>query len=88
MVRGGLDKDLGEEPKGLRIPPAAKATNCDAVERHGMVWVWLGDRKADPALIPDLSPLDSDGAPPASGPHYVQTGAPPERYGAGNRAQP
>lgn len=59
-----------------RIPPAAKVKSYDAVERHGMVWVWLGDRRADPALIPDLSPLDADGTPPVSGPHYVQTGAP------------
>jgi phenylpropionate dioxygenase-like ring-hydroxylating dioxygenase large terminal subunit len=58
-----------------RIPPAAKVNSYDAVERHGMVWVWLGDRQADPSLIPDLSPLDSDGAPNGSGPHYVQTGA-------------
>lgn len=58
-----------------RIPPAAKIKSYDAVERHGMVWVWLGERKADPALIPDLSPLDSDGTPSAGAPHYVQTGA-------------
>ena len=58
-----------------RIPPAAKVKSYRAIERHGMVWVWLGEREADPALIPDLSPLESDGRPPASGPHYVQTGA-------------
>jgi nitrite reductase/ring-hydroxylating ferredoxin subunit len=58
-----------------RIPPAAKVKTYTALERHGMVWVWLGDRQADPALIPDLSPLDTDGTPPASGPHYVQTGS-------------
>lgn len=57
-----------------RIPPAAKVKSYRAEERHGMVWVWLGDREADPALIPDLSPLESDGTPPASGPHYVPTG--------------
>jgi phenylpropionate dioxygenase-like ring-hydroxylating dioxygenase large terminal subunit len=58
-----------------RIPPAAKVKSYPAIQRHGMVWVWLGNREADPALIPDLSPLDCDGTPPASGPHYVQTGA-------------
>jgi nitrite reductase/ring-hydroxylating ferredoxin subunit len=58
-----------------RIPPAAKVNSYAAVERHGMVWVWLGARKADPALIPDLSPLDSDGTPSSSGPQYVPTGA-------------
>ena len=58
-----------------RIPPAAKVKSYVAVQRHGMVWIWLGDRKADPDLIPDLSPLDADGTPPENGPHYVQTGA-------------
>lgn len=56
-----------------RIPPAAKVKSYAAEERHGMVWVWLGDRPADPALIPDLAPLESDGSRPASGPHYVPT---------------
>lgn len=57
-----------------RIPPAAKVKSYAVEERHGMVWVWLGDRKADPALIPELSLLESDGTPPDSGPHYVPTG--------------
>jgi vanillate O-demethylase monooxygenase subunit len=56
--------------------PAAKAKSYAAAERHGMVWVWLGDATPDPALIPDLSPCDSDGSPPAEGPHYVPTGHP------------
>lgn len=59
---------------GGRIPPAAKVKSYRAEERYGMVWVWLGNREADTALIPALSPLDSDGAPPSSGPHYVPTG--------------
>ena len=41
-----------------RIPPAARVKNYAAVERHGMVWVWLGDKAADPSLIPDFSVLD------------------------------
>lgn len=41
-----------------RIPPAAKVRSYSAVERHGMVWVWLGDRPADPDLVPDFSHLD------------------------------
>lgn len=56
-----------------RIPPAAKVKSYSTLERHDMVWVWLGDREPDPNSIPDLSPLDSDGTPPASGPHYVPT---------------
>lgn len=41
-----------------RIPPAAKVKRFSAVERHGMVWVWLGNKPADPALISDYSVLD------------------------------
>lgn len=57
-----------------RIPPAAKVNAYHAVERHGMVWVWLGEGTADPAKIPALPQLDSDGHVPDSGPHYVPTG--------------
>lgn len=57
-----------------RIPPAAKVKAYRAVERHGMVWVWLGDGEADPCKIPNLAPLDSDGTPPGQGVHYVPTG--------------
>ncbi len=59
-----------------RIPPAAKVRPYTAVQRHGMVWVWLGNRAADPGLIPNLWQLDSTGALPTSGPHYVPTRAP------------
>ena len=32
------------------------------VERHRLVWIWLGERdRADPALIPDLWPCSTDG---------------------------
>jgi phenylpropionate dioxygenase-like ring-hydroxylating dioxygenase large terminal subunit len=32
------------------------------VERHGLVWIWLGDRSlADPQLIPDLSYMEAPG---------------------------
>lgn len=41
-----------------RIPPAARVKSYTAAERHGMVWVWLGDRKPNPDLIPDYSIID------------------------------
>lgn len=59
-----------------RVPAAAKVKSYSAVERHDLVWVWLGPRRADPALIPDLTVLQSDGRPPAGGgPHLVPTGS-------------
>lgn len=42
-----------------RVPPAARARCYSAVERHGMVWVWMGQAAADERLIPDFSILDS-----------------------------
>ena len=59
-----------------RIPAAAKVKRYTALQRHGMVWVWLGSGVADPSLIPSLWQLDSSGAPPADGPHYVPLRAP------------
>lgn len=59
-----------------RIPAAAKVKRYTAIERHDLVWVWLGPREADPSLIPDLAVLQSDGRPPVDGgPHHVPTGS-------------
>jgi phenylpropionate dioxygenase-like ring-hydroxylating dioxygenase large terminal subunit len=42
----------GPAPKTLALTPYA------AVERHSLIWVWIGDReRADPELIPDFSCL-------------------------------
>jgi len=43
------------------IPPAANVPAYPVVERHGIVWIWLGSRAADPALIPDFSIFDDAG---------------------------
>ncbi|CAM5208286.1 Vanillate O-demethylase monooxygenase subunit OS=Castellaniella defragrans OX=75697 GN=HNR28_001896 PE=4 SV=1 [Castellaniella defragrans] len=38
-----------------RIPEAAHVATYPVVQRHGIVWIWMGDRTlADAALIPDL----------------------------------
>lgn len=56
-----------------RIPPAAKVASYSAIERHGMVWVWLGSATADPGLIPNLWQLDRGGAPRQAGDHHYVT---------------
>lgn len=39
-----------------RIPATLRVKTYPVVERHSMVWIWMGDsEKADPALIPDFS---------------------------------
>jgi vanillate O-demethylase monooxygenase subunit len=42
-----------------RIPPAAKVRAYPVVERHKMVWIWMGDKAPDPSLVPDFSHLDN-----------------------------
>lgn len=38
------------------IPPRMTVGSYPLVERHGMIWLWMGDAKlADPAKIPDFS---------------------------------
>lgn len=42
-------------PGQTQIPSNASATTFPIVERHGLVWIWMGDADAaDPAFIPDL----------------------------------
>lgn len=48
---------LNPHGKGL-IPIAAKVRAYPAVEKHSLIWVWLGDKLANPARIPDLSVID------------------------------
>ena len=50
-----------ENPHG-RISPALHIASFPVEERHSLVWVWLGEKPADPLLIPDFSHLDV-GAP-------------------------
>jgi vanillate O-demethylase monooxygenase subunit len=45
-------------PHGGPIPPAARVRAYPLAERHGFVWLWLGEAaRADPAAIPDLAPF-------------------------------
>jgi vanillate O-demethylase monooxygenase subunit len=45
-----------------KIPEAAKVKAYTAVEKHTVVWIWMGDEPADLDAIPDFSVLDQ--APP------------------------
>jgi phenylpropionate dioxygenase-like ring-hydroxylating dioxygenase large terminal subunit len=45
-----------------RITPALHLRPYPVVERHTLLWVWIGDEQADRDLIPDFSHLD-EGAP-------------------------
>jgi phenylpropionate dioxygenase-like ring-hydroxylating dioxygenase large terminal subunit len=43
-----------------RITPALHLRSYPVVERHTLLWVWMGDDEADADLIPDFSHLDED----------------------------
>ncbi|NNM72815.1 aromatic ring-hydroxylating dioxygenase subunit alpha [Enterovirga aerilata] len=43
-----------------RIPPAMKVRSYPLHEKHSLIWIWMGDKEADPALIPDFRLLDPD----------------------------
>lgn len=43
-----------------KIPAAAKVRSYPVVDRHRMLWIWMGDREADPQTIPDYRMLDAD----------------------------
>jgi vanillate O-demethylase monooxygenase subunit len=45
-----------------RITPALHIASYAVETRHSLVWVWIGDERADASLIPDFSHLD-EGAP-------------------------
>jgi phenylpropionate dioxygenase-like ring-hydroxylating dioxygenase large terminal subunit len=46
-------------PHGNGVIPAAAAVPAyPVVERHGIVWVWMGTRTADPERVPDFSIFD------------------------------
>jgi phenylpropionate dioxygenase-like ring-hydroxylating dioxygenase large terminal subunit len=43
-----------------KIPAAAKVKSYPVVDRHTLLWVWMGEpAEADPSLIPDYSLLDN-----------------------------
>jgi phenylpropionate dioxygenase-like ring-hydroxylating dioxygenase large terminal subunit len=42
-----------------RIPANSTVRSYPMVEKHKILWVWMGHRTADPALIPDFSVFDT-----------------------------
>lgn len=46
-------------PAGGEAPPRAKLKTYPVVDRHHLLWIWMGEaERADPALIPDYSDRD------------------------------
>ncbi|MET4575934.1 aromatic ring-hydroxylating dioxygenase subunit alpha [Ottowia thiooxydans] len=49
-----------------RIPSQAKVKSYPLVEKHSLIWIWMGDKPADKSLIPDFHVLDAGSPLPVS----------------------
>lgn len=55
----GADGKCVKNPHGShKISDALRLNSYPVVEKHTLLWIWMGDRKPDPDLIPDYSCLD------------------------------
>jgi len=43
-----------------KIPAAAKVRSYPVAEIHGMLWIWMGTKEADPSTIPNYDVLESE----------------------------
>lgn len=60
-LRFGADGRCSHSPYQVTPPPGARVETYPVVERHRMLWIWMGDPDlADPATIPDHSHMDRD----------------------------
>lgn len=53
------------------IPGAVHLPSFPVIEKHSLIWIWMGDRPADPALIPDYSCLDTSSPKHITDPGYL-----------------
>jgi vanillate O-demethylase monooxygenase subunit len=75
-VEFGADGQCARNPHGNHvIPRAAHLKSYPVVERHSLIWIWMGDRAADPAAIPDYSCLDDRPVLHVTRPGYLKVAA-------------
>lgn len=57
----GPDGSCEHNPHGSgRITPQLRLRSYPVVERHTLLWIWMGDQEPTPDTIPDFSHLDED----------------------------
>jgi len=49
----GADGRCVRNPHAKKVPTGAKVQSFRLVERYDLLWIWLGDARADESLIPD-----------------------------------
>jgi phenylpropionate dioxygenase-like ring-hydroxylating dioxygenase large terminal subunit len=75
-IEFSADGQCARNPHGNHvIPRAAHLRSYPVVERHSLTWIWMGDRAADPATIPDYSCLDDRPALHITRPGYLRVAA-------------
>jgi phenylpropionate dioxygenase-like ring-hydroxylating dioxygenase large terminal subunit len=57
------------------ISNAAHLKSYSVVERYSLIWIWMGEKAADPATIPDYSCLDNRPALHVTRPGYLKVAA-------------
>lgn len=56
----GADGRCVKNPHGSgKVSSASHVRGFSVEERHSLIWIWMGDKPADPAQIPDYSCLDN-----------------------------
>lgn len=63
-----------KNPHGA-IPAACKVTSYPVVERHSLIWIWMGTREPDAAKIPDYGCLDNRDPGHITKPGYLKVDA-------------
>ncbi len=72
----GADGRCVKNPHGdCNIPKAAHIKSFAVVEKHTLVWIWMGDKPADPDTIPDYSCLDDKPELHVTRPGYLNVAA-------------
>ena len=75
-VEFGPDGKCVKNPHGNgAISSAAHLKSYPVVERHSLIWIWMGEKAADPATIPDYSCLDNRPATHVTRPGYLKVAA-------------
>jgi phenylpropionate dioxygenase-like ring-hydroxylating dioxygenase large terminal subunit len=72
----GADGACVKNPHGnCTIPAAAHLKSYPVVEKHSLIWIWMGSGVADPATIPDYSCLTNRPAMHVTKPGYLKVQA-------------
>lgn len=66
-IRFGRDGACAHIPGGLAAPRNFRARSYPVAEKHGFIFLWMGEKEADPALIPDFHENDDPAWTPVPG---------------------